>query len=46
MGRRMLPFNVGGESVHFKEDVHPVDNICARSGKGFSFLVTQEYSNG
>ncbi len=39
--------SVLGESIHFKEDMHPVVNvssICARNYKGVFFSVTQEYS--
>ncbi len=39
-----------GESIHFKEVVHPVDNVRSIAyvqgmAKGFSFMVKQEYSN-
>ncbi len=46
----MLCHSVLGESIHFKEDVHHVDNISSIAyvqgmAKGFSFTVKQEYSN-
>ncbi len=34
--------SMSGESMHFKEDVHHVDNLrstCARNGTGFVFFV-------